>query len=69
LLGAYIKFCELYFLEKKLVIISLGAGAAWVGIKKPDLNDLAIIMLRAFRMLKERYPKTFQVCWARGIHH
>ncbi len=35
---------------KKIVIISLGAGA-WVGIKKADLNDLAIIlMLRAFRM-------------------
>ncbi len=50
MLGAYIKICELDFL-KKLVINSLGAGAAWVRIKKADLNDLAIIiMLRAFGM-------------------
>jgi hypothetical protein len=47
-----VKICELDFLKKTIVIISLGAEA-WVGIKKADLNDLAIIMWRAFHMLKK----------------
>ncbi len=45
----HIKIGELYFLKKNCHYFFGGKGLGG-GIKKADLNDLAIIMLRAFRM-------------------